>query len=55
VRAADGTVVAAVSVSGPTARITAHATDRIGALLVTETHALSAILGHEASHKEHAA
>jgi len=52
VRAADGAVVAAVSVSGPTARITPRTADRIGALLVTETRALSAILGHEASHKE---
>jgi DNA-binding IclR family transcriptional regulator len=55
VRAGDGAVVAAISVSGPTARITQPTADRIGALLVSETLALSAILGHEASNKEYAA
>ncbi len=50
VRALDGSVVAAISVSGPTARITEPLADHIGALLVTEALALSAILGHEASH-----
>src|SRR5262245_36023066 len=48
VRVRDGSVVAAVSVSGPTARITESIRDHIAALLVAESLTLSAILGHEA-------
>ncbi len=50
VRAPDGAVVAAISVSGPTARITESLADHIGALLVTEGAALSSILGYDATH-----
>lgn len=46
VHARDGTVVAAISVSGPTARITDRRADQFGALLVAEAAALSSILGH---------
>jgi DNA-binding IclR family transcriptional regulator len=48
VRARDGSVVAAISASGPTARITDARADQIGALLVAETASLSSILGHTA-------
>jgi IclR family transcriptional regulator, acetate operon repressor len=47
VRAGDGTVVAAVSVSGPTTRITEHGIVRLGALLVHELRGLSAQLGRQ--------
>jgi IclR family transcriptional regulator, acetate operon repressor len=43
---ANGTVVAAISVSGPTARITEARADEVGALLVAETANLSSMLGH---------
>lgn len=46
VHARDGTVVAAISVSGPTARITDRRADQFGALLVAEAASLSSILGH---------
>jgi len=46
VRSRDGSVVAAISVSGPTARMTEPVTDDIGAGLVTAALALSAMLGH---------
>ena len=46
VRAHDGAVVAAVSVSGPTARITSARAEEFGALLVIEAATLSSILGH---------
>jgi DNA-binding IclR family transcriptional regulator len=46
VRAHDDAVVAAVSVSGPTTRITAARADEIGALLVAEAATFSSILGH---------
>ncbi|HZG89939.1 MAG TPA: IclR family transcriptional regulator [Pseudonocardia sp.] len=49
VRAVDGTVVAAVSVSGPTARINEYGITRLGDLLVTELRGLSALLGHHPS------
>jgi DNA-binding IclR family transcriptional regulator len=39
-------VVAALSVSGPTARISRPQADRIAALVVTEARAISALLGH---------
>jgi IclR family transcriptional regulator, acetate operon repressor len=45
VRAVDGSVVAAVSVSGPVTRITRSRTAKLGALLVAETRSLSAELG----------
>jgi DNA-binding IclR family transcriptional regulator len=50
VRARDNSVVAAISVSGPTARMTEPLADRIGGLLVAEALTLSAVLGHPASH-----
>jgi DNA-binding IclR family transcriptional regulator len=46
VRAVDGQVVAAVSVSGPTTRINDHGITALGDLLVTETRGLSTALGH---------
>jgi IclR family acetate operon transcriptional repressor len=46
VRAVDGQVVAAVSVSGPTTRINDHGITTLGDLLVAETRGLSAALGH---------
>lgn len=46
VRAAGGAVVAAVSVAGPTARITRPSLTPLGELLLAEARALSAALGH---------
>ena len=46
VRAVDGTVVAAVSVSGPTNRINDYGITKVGDLLVAELRGLSALLGH---------
>ena len=46
VRAVGGEVIAAVSVSGPTARITRDDVERIGEMLVKEIRSLSALLGH---------
>jgi DNA-binding IclR family transcriptional regulator len=46
VRARNGAVVAALSVSGPTARITERRADEFGARLVEEAQTLSTILGH---------
>jgi DNA-binding IclR family transcriptional regulator len=46
VRAHDGAAVAAISVSGPTARITPRLADEIGALLAVEAASLSSLLGH---------
>ena len=46
VRAVDGTVVAAVSISGPTSRINDYGITRLGDLLVSELRPLSALLGH---------
>lgn len=46
VRSRDGSVVAAISVSGPTARMTEPVTENVGGALVTEALALSALLGH---------
>jgi DNA-binding IclR family transcriptional regulator len=45
VRAPDGAVVAAISVSGPTARISERRADQIGAILVAETASLSVLAG----------
>jgi DNA-binding IclR family transcriptional regulator len=45
VHAPDGTVVAAISVSGPTARITERRADQMGAILVAEAASLSSVLG----------
>lgn len=45
VRAGEGAVVAAVSVSGPTARITARGVAELGELLIGELRGLSARLG----------
>jgi IclR family acetate operon transcriptional repressor len=42
----SGAVVAALSVSGPTVRLTNDRLDEVAALLVTEAEALSSILGH---------
>jgi IclR family acetate operon transcriptional repressor len=47
VRAVDGTVIAAVSISGPTGRINDYGITKIGDLLVTELRSLSALLGHQ--------
>ena len=47
VRAVDGTVIAAVSISGPTGRINDYGITKIGDLLVTELRGLSALLGHQ--------
>lgn len=46
VRALGGSVVAAVSVTGPAARLTPQRTEEYGALLAEEAHILSALLGH---------
>jgi DNA-binding IclR family transcriptional regulator len=46
VRAVDGTVVAAVSVSGPTNRINDYGITKLGDLLIAELRTLSALLGH---------
>jgi IclR family transcriptional regulator, acetate operon repressor len=46
-RAANGTVIAAVSISGPTGRINDYGITRIGDLLVNELRGLSALLGHQ--------
>ena len=46
IRAVDGAVVAAISVSGPTARINDRGITALGDLLVAETRGLSAQLGH---------
>jgi DNA-binding IclR family transcriptional regulator len=46
VLAAGGTVVAAIAVTGPTARLTRDRTGEVGTLLAEEAGALSAQLGH---------
>lgn len=46
VRAADGSVIAAISVSGPTTRINDRGITLLGELLVAEIRTLSAQLGH---------
>ncbi|HVL86080.1 MAG TPA: IclR family transcriptional regulator [Pseudonocardia sp.] len=46
VRAVDGAVVAAISVSGPTARVNDHGITTLGDLLVAEIRGLAALLGH---------
>lgn len=46
VRASDGSVVAAVAVSGPVTRITRRKATKIGEMLVAETRGISATLGH---------
>jgi len=46
VRAVDGAVVAAISVSGPTNRINEYGITKLGDLLVAELRGLSALLGH---------
>ena len=46
VRAVDGAVIAAVSVSGPTGRINDYGITKLGDMLVTELRGLSAMLGH---------
>jgi IclR family transcriptional regulator, acetate operon repressor len=47
VRAVDGAVVAAASISGPTGRINDYGITKIGDLLVGELRGLSALLGHQ--------
>jgi IclR family acetate operon transcriptional repressor len=44
--ASDGTVIAAIAVTGPTARLDRRQTEATGLLLVEETRSLSALLGH---------
>jgi IclR family acetate operon transcriptional repressor len=46
VRDVNGAVVAALSVSGPTVRLTDDRVDEVAALLVIEAEALSSVLGH---------
>jgi IclR family transcriptional regulator, acetate operon repressor len=46
VRAVDGAVIAAISVSGPTTRINDYGITKLGDMLVTELRGLSAMLGH---------
>lgn len=46
IRAVDGTVIAAVSISGPTNRINDYGIPALGDLLVAELRPLSALLGH---------
>ena len=46
VRDAGGSVVAALSVSGPSVRLTDDRVDEIAALLCTEAETLSSVLGH---------
>jgi IclR family transcriptional regulator, acetate operon repressor len=50
VRAVDGAVIAAVSVSGPTTRINEQGITRLGDLLIAETRGLSGLLGNGSSH-----
>jgi DNA-binding IclR family transcriptional regulator len=52
VRTVDGTVVAAVSVSGPTNRINDFGITQLGDLLVTELRGLSALLGHQPAERK---
>jgi len=46
VRSADGAVIAAVSVSGPTIRLTADRIPAVGSLVVAQARALSTALGY---------
>ena len=46
IRGAAGRVIAGLSVSGPTLRLTAADLDRLGGLLIEEADAVSARLGH---------
>jgi DNA-binding IclR family transcriptional regulator len=55
VRATDGIVLGALSVSGPTARIPAARVAAVGEALVTEARKVSALLGYHHSGKEGAA
>ncbi|MFN0282587.1 MAG: IclR family transcriptional regulator [Kineosporiaceae bacterium] len=55
VRATDGLVLGALSVSGPTARIPAGRLAAVGEALVTEARKVSALLGYHHSGKEGAA
>lgn len=52
VRAVDGAVVAAMSISGPTTRINDLGITKLGDLLVTELRGLAALLGHQPGRKE---
>jgi len=54
VRASDGVVVAALSVSGPSIRITGEQTTAIGALLAHEGEQLSRQLGYQSSKRQKA-
>jgi DNA-binding IclR family transcriptional regulator len=47
VRQVSGAVIAAISISGPSLRLSPDDLDRLGALLVEEADALSARLGHQ--------
>ncbi len=51
-RAVDGTVIAAVSISGPTGRINDYGITKIGDLLVAEARRLSALLSHDPAGKD---
>lgn len=55
VRATDGIVLGALSVSGPTARIPAARIAAVGEAVVTEARKVSALLGYHHSGKEGAA
>jgi DNA-binding IclR family transcriptional regulator len=52
VRTVDSSVVAAVSVSGPTNRINDYGITKLGDLLIAELRGLSALLGHQPGRKE---
>lgn len=54
VRAADGAVVAGLSVSGPSMRLTSERIDAIGALLAIEADKLSRQLGYRPSKRQKA-
>jgi IclR family transcriptional regulator, acetate operon repressor len=55
VRAVDGSVVAAVSISGPTSRVNDYGITKLGDLLVAELRGLSALLGHKPRRRDGAA
>ncbi len=52
VRAVDGAVVAAVSISGPTNRVNDYGITQLGDLLVAELRGLSVLLGHQPGRRE---
>jgi DNA-binding IclR family transcriptional regulator len=56
VRGAGGDVIAAVSITGPTLRMSPHRIGELGPILITEARGLSRRLGHnEPDAGDHAA